>query len=57
MTPFGGFLDSTPDRMSEGVILGAIVLVLADQGHTLCPGLRVRGAGRIVPGQPHSRQG
>jgi CDP-diacylglycerol--glycerol-3-phosphate 3-phosphatidyltransferase len=35
MTPFGGFLDSTLDRMSEGVILGAIALVLADQGHTL----------------------
>jgi CDP-diacylglycerol--glycerol-3-phosphate 3-phosphatidyltransferase len=34
MTPFGGFLDSTLDRMSEGVILGAIALVLADQGHT-----------------------
>jgi CDP-diacylglycerol--glycerol-3-phosphate 3-phosphatidyltransferase len=34
MTPFGGFLDSTLDRMSEGVILGSIALVLADQGHT-----------------------
>ena len=35
MTPFGGFLDSTLDRMSEGVILGAIGLVLAAQGHTV----------------------
>src|SRR6476660_619297 len=35
MTPFGGFLDSTLDRMSEGVILGAIALVLSDQGETL----------------------
>ena len=35
MTPFGGFLDSTLDRMSEGVILGAIALVLADRGDTL----------------------
>jgi CDP-diacylglycerol---glycerol-3-phosphate 3-phosphatidyltransferase len=34
-TPFGGFLDSTLDRMSEGVILGSIALVLADQGHTV----------------------
>ena len=34
MTPFGGFLDSTLDRMSEGVILGSIALVLSDQGHT-----------------------
>jgi CDP-diacylglycerol--glycerol-3-phosphate 3-phosphatidyltransferase len=31
MTPFGGFLDSTLDRMSEGVILGAIALVFADR--------------------------
>ena len=38
MTPFGGFLDSTLDRMSEGVILGAIALVLADQGHTAALG-------------------
>jgi CDP-diacylglycerol---glycerol-3-phosphate 3-phosphatidyltransferase len=35
MTPFGGFLDSTLDRMSEGFILGAIGLVLASQGHTV----------------------
>ena len=28
-TPFGAFLDSTTDRMSEGVVLGAIALVLA----------------------------
>jgi phosphatidylinositol phosphate synthase len=35
MTPFGGFLDSTLDRMSEGVVLGAIALVLADQRHTV----------------------
>jgi CDP-diacylglycerol--glycerol-3-phosphate 3-phosphatidyltransferase len=35
MTPFGAFLDSTLDRISEGVILGAIALVLADQGKTV----------------------
>ena len=35
MTPFGAFLDSTLDRVSEGVILGAIALVLADQGKTV----------------------
>jgi CDP-diacylglycerol---glycerol-3-phosphate 3-phosphatidyltransferase len=35
MTRFGAFLDSTLDRVSEGVILGAIALVLADQGKTL----------------------
>lgn len=34
LTTFGGFLDSTTDRISEGLILGAIALVLARQGHT-----------------------
>src|SRR3954452_12526722 len=34
-TPFGAFLDSTLDRMSEGVILGAIALRLADDGETI----------------------
>ncbi len=34
LTPFGGFLDSTTDRMSEGLILGSVALVLARQGHT-----------------------
>jgi phosphatidylglycerophosphate synthase len=28
-TPFGAFLDSTTDRVSEGVVLGAIALVFA----------------------------
>ncbi len=35
LTPFGGFLDSTTDRMSEGFILGSIALVLARQDETL----------------------
>jgi phosphatidylinositol phosphate synthase len=34
LTPFGGFLDSTTDRISEGLILGSIALVFAHQGHT-----------------------
>jgi CDP-diacylglycerol---glycerol-3-phosphate 3-phosphatidyltransferase len=34
LTPFGGFLDSTTDRISEGLILGSIALVFARQGHT-----------------------
>jgi len=33
LTPFGGFLDSTTDRISEGLILGSIALVLSEQGH------------------------
>ena len=32
LTPFGSFLDSTTDRISEGFVLGAIALVLARQG-------------------------
>ena len=38
LTPFGGFLDSTTDRLSEGLILGAIAIVLADQGHQVALG-------------------
>jgi|SRR4051794_32537475 len=34
-TAFGGFLDSTTDRLSEGFVLGAIALVLAQDGDTL----------------------
>ena len=33
LSPFGGFLDSTTDRISEGLILGSIALVLSRQGH------------------------
>jgi phosphatidylinositol phosphate synthase len=32
-TPFGAFLDSTTDRISEGFMLTAIAFVLARQGH------------------------
>ncbi len=32
-TPFGAFLDSTTDRISEGFMLTAIAYVLARQGH------------------------
>jgi CDP-diacylglycerol---glycerol-3-phosphate 3-phosphatidyltransferase len=31
-TPFGAFIDSTTDRVSEGFVLGAIALVLARDG-------------------------
>jgi CDP-diacylglycerol---glycerol-3-phosphate 3-phosphatidyltransferase len=34
LTPFGGFLDSTTDRISEGLILGSIALVLSAEGDT-----------------------
>ncbi|MEK6274917.1 MAG: CDP-alcohol phosphatidyltransferase family protein [Actinomycetota bacterium] len=34
-TPFGAFLDSTTDRMSEGFMLGAIALVFTRDGNEL----------------------
>ena len=34
-TPFGAFLDSTTDRVSEAAMLGAIALVFARHGETL----------------------
>jgi CDP-diacylglycerol--glycerol-3-phosphate 3-phosphatidyltransferase len=34
-TPFGAFLDSTTDRVSEGFVLGAIALVFARRGDLL----------------------
>jgi len=34
-TPFGAFLDSTTDRVSEGFMLGAIALVFARHHHTV----------------------
>jgi CDP-diacylglycerol--glycerol-3-phosphate 3-phosphatidyltransferase len=40
-TPFGGFLDSTLDRVGEGLMLGAIALVLTRDGNELGVGLTV----------------
>ena len=34
-TPFGAFLDSTLDRVSEGVVLASIAYLLATQGHSV----------------------
>jgi len=34
-TPFGAFIDSTTDRVSEGFVLGAIALVFAQRGELL----------------------
>jgi CDP-diacylglycerol---glycerol-3-phosphate 3-phosphatidyltransferase len=34
-TPFGAFLDSTLDRVSEGVVLTAVAVVFADEGRNL----------------------
>jgi CDP-diacylglycerol--glycerol-3-phosphate 3-phosphatidyltransferase len=38
-TPFGAFLDSTTDRVSEGFMLGAIALVFARHDHTWAVGV------------------
>jgi len=35
VTPFGAFLDSTLDRVSEGVVLAAIAYLLAVQGRSI----------------------
>ena len=42
-TPFGAFLDSTLDRVSEAVMLGAIALVFARHGDTVALGLTIAG--------------
>jgi CDP-diacylglycerol--glycerol-3-phosphate 3-phosphatidyltransferase len=40
-TPFGAFLDSTTDRVSEAFMLGAIALVFARHGETVALALTV----------------
>ena len=40
-TPFGAFVDSTTDRISEAFMLGAIALVLTRDGNELGVGLTV----------------
>jgi phosphatidylglycerophosphate synthase len=42
-TPFGAFLDSTTDRVSEAFMLGAIALVFARDGNELALGFVVAG--------------
>ena len=44
-TPFGGFLDSTLDRVGEGLMLGAIALVFMRDGKELALGLAVAAIG------------
>jgi phosphatidylinositol phosphate synthase len=42
-TPFGAFLDSTLDRVSEAFMLGAIALVFARHGDTVALGVTIAG--------------
>jgi CDP-diacylglycerol--glycerol-3-phosphate 3-phosphatidyltransferase len=42
-TPFGAFLDSTTDRVGEGLMLGAIALVFARHGNTVALAAAIAG--------------
>jgi CDP-diacylglycerol--glycerol-3-phosphate 3-phosphatidyltransferase len=42
-TPFGAFLDSTTDRVSEGFVLGAIALVFSRDGNEVALGFAIAG--------------
>jgi CDP-diacylglycerol---glycerol-3-phosphate 3-phosphatidyltransferase len=44
-TPFGGFLDSTLDRVGEGLVIGAIGLVFMRDGHELALALALAALG------------
>jgi phosphatidylglycerophosphate synthase len=44
-TPFGGFLDSTLDRVGEGLVLGAIALVFMRDGKELALALAIAAIG------------
>lgn len=44
-TPFGAFLDSTLDRVSEGLVIGAIALVFAREGQELALALAIAAVG------------
>jgi CDP-diacylglycerol---glycerol-3-phosphate 3-phosphatidyltransferase len=44
-TPFGAFLDSTTDRVSEGFMLGAIALVFMRDGHELALAVCIAAVG------------
>ena len=44
-TPFGAFLDSTTDRVSEGLVLGAIALVFSRDGDELSVALTIAAIG------------
>jgi len=42
-TPFGAFLDSTTDRLSEGLVLGAIALVFVQRGEIVPVAFTIAG--------------
>ena len=42
-TPFGAFVDSISDRVSEGFVLTAVALVFARDGNDIAVGVHLRG--------------
>jgi CDP-diacylglycerol--glycerol-3-phosphate 3-phosphatidyltransferase len=56
-TPFGAFLDSTTDRVSEGFMLGAIALVFHRDGNEGRARVRLRRRRGIFPRLVHARAG
>ena len=54
-TPFGAFLDSTLDRVEEGIVLAAVATWFAHEGNEARGGRhRARGGG-LLHGQLHTR--
>ena len=56
-TPFGAFLDSTVDRLGEGIMLGAIALVLMRDGNEWGVAVTFRCRGGVVPRELHASEG
>ena len=56
-TPFGGFLDSTLDRVGEGLMLGAIALVFMRDGQGARARACDRGDRRLLPRPVRAREG
>ena len=54
-TPFGAFLDSTLDRIEEGVVLAAVAWWFAEQGDEVAVGATVLDRGRLLHGLLHAR--
>ena len=55
-TPFGAFIDSTTDRVSEGFMLTAIAYILATQHRPVFVAVAMAACRRLVPRFLHARQ-
>ncbi len=56
-TPFGAFLDSTLDRIEEGVVLAAVAAYFAESGRRAGGDRRRGGRAVLADGQLHPRAG